>query len=292
MNYELIIKDIIKEGIIDIKLVSETSNKVYKVKTEFEVLYVKFYEENSSHIDNELKVYDLVDNKYLKEVYYKSFNPKIAVFKELIGKTIDELEKEELELNSDRIVSNVCDYFSIISKNKTNGYGLLDENLNGKYDNFFEFLKERQKETSLALSDYKDLNCLSDIILEKYKDIIIADNSLVPIDTNLKNIMLLEDGSIKFIDPGEMISAHILMGYGDFVAHTYKTILYDKLMEKLNLNSDEEKLIRIYAIFSSLNILAFLKKNGVNDLEKIIPYGNNYTFYELIQEHVKYLELN
>ena len=32
--------------------------------------------------------------------------------------------------------------------------------------------------------------------------------------------------------------------------------LYDKLIKKLNLSDNEQKLLRIYAIFSSLNILA------------------------------------
>ena len=107
----------------------------------------------------------------------------------------------------------------------------------------------------------------------------------------MKNIMILNDGSIKFIDPGEMISAPILMGYGDFVAHTYKTILYEKLIQSLKLDDKELKLLRIYAICSSLNILAFLKNNGVNELNKVIPYGNKYTFYELINDHLKFLDL-
>lgn len=292
MNYELMIKNILKEKFVNANLISNTNNKVYKVTTSNgEILYAKFYKGNSSHIDNELKVYDLIDNKYLKEIYYKSSNPKMAIFKELVGKTIDELTKEELENNSNKIISSVCDYFNSIGKNKCNGYGILDENLNGKYDNFHNFLKTRQQETSLILNEYKELNNLFNLIYEKYQNIIDEDNSLVPIDTNLKNIMILIDGSIKFIDPGEMISGPILMGYGDFVAHVYKTTLYDKLIERLKLDTNQEKLLRIYAILSSLNILAFLKENGVNELNKVIPFGNKYTFYELINEHLKYLDL-
>lgn len=292
MSYIKKIKEILQGRFISAELISETSNKVYKVKTnDGETLYAKFYEGNSSHIDNELKVYDLIDNKYLKELYYKSSNPKMAIFKELIGKTVDELTPEELENHSDKIVSSVCDYFNSIGKNKTNGYGLLDENLNGKYDGFYDFIKARQYETSHTLVEYKELSDLFDLIYDNYKDIMIPDNSLVPIDTNLKNIMILETGELKFSDPGEMISGPILMGYGDFVAHAYKTPLYDKLIEKLELDDNQEKLLRIYAIFSSLNILAFLKRIGVNELDKVIPFGNTYTFYELISEHLKSLGL-
>ena len=150
---------------------------------------------------------------------------------------------------------------------------------------------KRQNETSIELKDYPKLSNIFNLMFAKYKNIIKSDNSLVPIDTNLKNIMLLDDGTVKFIDPGEMISGPILMGYGDFVAHTYKTKLYDDLIERLSLTEEEMKLIRIYAICSSLNILAFLHKLGVTNLEEVIPYGNKYTFFELIKEHLKYLDI-
>jgi len=292
MNYKLIIKEILKEKFKEMKLISETSNKVYKITTQDnENLYAKFYQNNSSHIDNELKVYDLIDNKYLKEIYYQSERPKMAIFKELVGKTIDELTEEELQMHSNQIISSVYDYFNSIKEHKTQGYGILDQNLFGKYEDFHEFLKIRQNETANILKEYEELNCIFDLIYEKYKSLIQPDNSLVPIDTNLKNIMVLTDGTIKFCDPGEMISAPILMGYGDFVAHIYKTPLYEKLLNKLKLTTNEEKLLRIYAVFSSLNILAFLKKNKVNELKNIIPFGNTHTFYYLINEHLQNLKI-
>lgn len=161
--------------------------------------------------------------------------------------------------------------------------------MQGTKNTFEEFIYERQNDTATILKDYPYLNCLFNVIYDEYKDIMVGSNTLVPIDTNLKNVMLLKDGMIKFIDPGELISGPILMGYGDFTAHTYKTILYDKLMNKLSLSKTEEQLLRIYAIFSSLNILAFLHKLGVKELNKVIPYGNTYTFYQLISEHLEYL---
>ena len=57
----------------------------------------------------------------------------------------------------------------------------------------------------------------------------------------------------------------------------------------LSLSEDDLKRLRIYAIFSSLNILAFLKKLGVDDLQSVIPYGNKYSFYSLIEEHLREL---
>lgn len=285
--------DIINKTLNDveeIKLVSKTSNIVFKVKCkQYGVVYAKFYLNKSSHIDNEVKLYDFVDNKYLKEMIIKSSD--FAIFKELKGKTVDELSESELNNNKEHIVEGLIDFFETISKKKIQGFGLLDSKLNGTSKDFKEFILKRQLSTQNELKDYPFLNNIFSKIYEKYSDLIETDNSLVPIDTNMKNIMLTEQNEIKFIAPGELISAPILMGYGDFVAHTYKTELYNCLIEKLKLNEEDEKRLRIYAIFSSLNVLAFIKRAGGNELDKVIPYGNKFTFYDLIKEHLEKLEI-
>lgn len=291
-KYKKIINVVLNNEVEDISFISNTSNMVFRVvKKDKEVLYAKFYMNNSSHIDHELELYNLVDNKYLKELVYSSYKYNLAIYKELKGKTVYELTDEEKELYSDKIVESLMDFFNQISNIKTKGYGLLNEKMEGMNRDFKEFIISRQTDTSNNLKAYSYLSGIFKTIYDEYEDIIIGSNTLAPIDTNMQNIMILKDGTIKFIDPGELISAPILMGYGDFVAHTYKTVLYDKLISKLNLNSTDEKLLRIYAIFSSLNILSFLYKNGVKDLESVIPYGNKYTFSELITEHMKKLNL-
>ena len=290
-KYIKIIKDNLNPK--DIELVSQTSNLVFKViTTDNNTLYVKFYLNKSSHIDHELDLYSFLDNKYLKEVVKSSNEPKYAIFKELNGRTIDELNKEELLKYKDLIIDSVIYFYETISKNKVNNYGLLNNDLKGTSNSFHEFIYNRQISTQNILKDYPVLNNAFSLIYDKYKDLIKEDNSLVPIDTNAKNIMITNDNKIKFIDPGELISGPKLMGYGDFVAHTYKTELYDTLINKLNLDKDDLKRLRIYAIFSSLNILAFLKNIGVDDLTHVIPYGNKYSFYELISDHLDKLDIN
>ena len=287
-DYTKIIKN--KIDTKNIELVSKSNNLVYKViDKNNDVLYFKFYLNNSSHIDHELYLYDVLDHKYLKELIFSSNKPKYAIFKELKGRTLDQLTKEELRSFKEQIIDSVIYFYETISKNKINNYGLLDNNMNGTSKSFKDFIIKRQTDTENILKDYPVLNNTFTSIYNKYKELIVEDNSLVPIDTNAKNIMITDDNKIKFIDPGELISGPILMGYGDFVAHTYKTELYNSLIDKLNLSKDDLKRLRIYAIFSSLNILAFLKKLGVDDLTNVIPYGNTYTFYDLINDHLEQL---
>lgn len=277
----------------NIELVSQTSNIVFKAKTKsYGTVYIKFYLRNSSHIDHELYIYEILENEYLKELIITSNEPQVAIFKELKGKTLDALSLEELKQYKERIIASVIHFYESIGRCKTNYYGILDENRHGTSFNFWNFINQRQLETQHILQGYSILDDVYTIIIDQYKDLLIGDNSLVPIDTNAKNIMLTEQGEIKFIDPGELISGPILMGYGDFVAHIYKTELYDCLIDKLNLSKDDEKRLHIYAIFSSLNILAFLKKMGVTDLKKVVPFGNKYTFYDLIKEHLKALDID
>lgn len=291
-EYIDLINESLDGDVKEVNLVSQTNNIVFKVKTEkYGVVYAKFYLSKSSHIDNEIHIYGLIDKKYLKEVIKLSENPKYAIFKELKGKTIDLLTPDELSEKKEQIIDSLIYFYDTIGTQKMNGYGLLDEDMNGTSKYFKEFIINRQSDTESVLKDYPILNCAFSKIFAKYKDLIIGDNSLVPIDTNAKNIMITDDGDVKFIDPGELISAPKLMGYGDFVAHIYKTELYDCLMKKLNLSKDDEKILRIYAIFSSLNVLAFLKSNGVEELSNIIPYGNKYTFFELIKKHLETLGL-
>ncbi len=292
MDYELFLRENLK-NIKDISRISEATNIVYKITmNDNSILYAKFYLDITSHIDHEIELYKIVDNKYLKELVYSSDNPRMAIYKELKGTTLDELTNIEKEKYGDKIIDSLYNFFTDISSIHVDGYGILDSNMNGKYDSFNDFIIDRQTTTAHNLKDYPRLSKLFDLIYSKYKDIIIGDNCLTPIDTNMKNIMVCEDDEVKFIDPGQLISAPILMGYGDFVAHNYKTVLYDKLINKLNLNEDEEKLLRIYAIFSSLNTLSFLHSVGVSNLEEITSFGNPYTFCELIDEHVKKLDLD
>ena len=290
MEYEDLIREKISDA-KDISLISETNNKVYKVEKDDETLFAKFYLNRSSHIDHEMQLYGIIDNKYLKDIVCSSEEPQFTIFKELKGTTIDKLSDEAKQANAEKVVSAVIDFYSSCEQHKLEGFGLVDKDMKGESESFADFITKRQLDTQNVLKDYPIVNNAFTRIYEKYGDKLTIDNSIVPIDTNMKNIMLTEDGAVKFIDPGEIISAPILMGYGDFLAHTYKTPFGDELLKRLNLNEEQEKELRIYAVFSLMNVLAFLKNLGVDDLQSQIPYGNKITFFDLISEHLDYLSL-
>lgn len=99
--------------------------------------------------------------------------------------------------------------------------------------------------------------------------------------------MIDENGNVKIIDPGAVISAPLSMGMGEFVAHSYGTKVYDKFIEKIRASNNEIKRLSIYGILSSINIMAFLVRNNIGDINLSRPFGNPNTFFELINKHLK-----
>ena len=116
----------------------------------------------------------------------------------------------------------------------------------------------------------------------------VENPCIIPVDLNFKNIMVTDNFEIKIVDPGALVTGPLEMSYGEFCAHSYGTLIYDRF-EKLIDKSVDQKLIRIYAIFILLNILAFIVRNNIMDAKLAKPFGNSKTFLELIDEHLKFL---
>lgn len=125
-------------------------------------------------------------------------------------------------------------------------------------------------------------------LLVKYSDKFDVEKPyIIPVDLNFKNIMITNDFCVKIVDPGALVAGPLEMSYGEFCAHSYGTKVYGKF-EKLISKSVDKQLIRIYAIFMLLNILAFIVRNNIMDARLAKPFGNDKTFLELIDEHLRF----
>ena len=190
-----------------------------------------------------------------------------------------------------KYLKKLIEYFQSISSIKTNKFGNLNGNLEGNYDNFLKYLYEYQFATATTLflnEKTRHLSSLPFKLLVDHADILNDNrNCIAPIDSNFTNIIITEEKQIKIIDPGAIVSSPISMGYGELIAHSYGTIIYDKLIKNLKLDKLEIKKLSIYAILSLLNIMAFLVRNNIGEIEKNKPFGNKYTFLQLIDMHLK-----
>lgn len=297
------IEEVLKRNVSETELVSDTNNIVIRYKLDDKTYFAKFYQNKATHVDNEIMLYEELPEqgkKYLKTLTYSNFNTeeqeKFAIFEEVQGKTLAEmLENNEVsDALAEKTAASILNYFSIISQIKTRRYGNLENSLEGKYDNYLKYLYEYQFPTTETLFLDKKTRHLSSIpykLLEENAEFLDESYSCVtPVDSNFKNIMITNQGEIKIIDPGAIVSAPLNMGLGELVAHSYGTIIYDKLMEKMQATESQKRKLSIYATLSSLNIMAFLVRNKIGDIEKSKPFGNNHTFFELVEEHLKIVE--
>lgn len=300
IEYVRKIENALGKKIKDAEIVSESNNIVIKFFLNCKVYYAKFYKNKGIHVDNEVMLYNCIPEegkKYLKILTYSNFDlaeeEKFAIFEEVKGKTLAEIaEKEGIsEKLAEKVANSMWDYFNIISKVKTEKYGNLSGSLEGQYDDFLKYLYEYQFPTTETLflnPETRKISSIPYLLLEKNAELLDERYScLTPIDSNFKNIMIDEGGDVKIIDPGAVISAPLSMGMGEFVAHSYGTKVYDKFIERIQASSEEIKRLSIYGILSSTNIMAFLVRNNIGDINLSRPFGNNNTFFELIGRHLK-----
>lgn len=283
-----------------IEKITNTNNLVYKIEANGKIYFLKIYNNEAMHIDNEIMLYKIIPEKtknLLKNVVYSNYmdseEKKFAVFEEVKGDTLAKLldnNKIDDEL-ANKISLTLIDYFKVLSNIKTNKCGKLNNSLEGKYESFLKYLYEYQFPTTTTLflnKKTRHLFFLPFQLLAENADFLNENNNycITPIDSNFNNIMITKDNEIKIIDPGAIISAPIEMGFGELVCHSYGTIIYDKLIKNLGFGKLMIKKLSIYAILSLLNIMAFLVRNNIGDIEKNKPFGNKYTFFELIQMHL------
>lgn len=290
------IHTLVAEKIIDIpqkhEIVSHLNNIVVKINN----LYLKIYNGNSIIKDNELILYKEIKNtKLFKEIIYQGVvktdkRYDFALFKPIEGKTLDLIEYQDAE--AEKIAKKVHEFINYTSKISCNKFGDIDEKFEGAQNSFKEYIFEFQHKTSTTLylddSTRKYSSLAYDLLLRYEQKFNVEKPYIIPVDLNFKNIMVTDNFRIKIVDPGALIAGPLEMSYGEFCAHSYGTLIYEKFEKMMGKEVDQE-LVRIYAIFMLLNILAFIVRNNIMDAKLAKPFGNNKTFLELIDEHLKFL---
>lgn len=281
------------------ELISNQNNVVYRLIKDDIVYYVKFYTNYTMHQDNECLLYnnatyDLL--KYMKEVVCEGNegNMHYAVYKEIDGDMLCDLLHYSTEKNkiSSLVAHAFKQYTQLMYSMESVDYGFLRGSFTGSHKEFIDFLWEYQHVTTKTLlkNDVtKEYAALPYHLISQYYELLdTTQHGVVPIDNNFKNIIICGE-TVKFIDPGSIISGPIEMAYGEFVAHAYGTEVFDEFVKIMNFDNETQKRIRIYAILSCLNILAFLVRTNTNSLDKMTPFGNDKPFFEQILEHMMFL---
>jgi hypothetical protein len=277
------------------KIISTGNNIVSRLKKS----YLKIYVNGKTTIrDSELLLYKVSTNPklYKKLLHTNALNIddecfQYALFDEVTGKTLDEVTYSN-EL-AEKIAGTIFVYIKDTTQIPCSRFGEFDENFEGSHDNFMEYIFDLVHKSSTVLfkeSSTREYSILPYNLLVDNVGLFenIKDSLIIPVDFHFKNFIVTDDNRTVVIDPGALIAGPLEMAYGEFMAHAHGTLLYQNF--KKHIGNVDEKLIRIFAIFTLTNTLAHFIKYKIAEPRKAKPSGNTKTYFELIDEHRLYLQ--
>jgi len=275
------------------EVVSDANNLVSRVEDK----YLKIYTPGNSTIqDNELALMRVTKNP---ELYKKMLHDgrlsqqnggfDYALFEAIHGKTLDEVNYTPEQAAG--IAKTVYDHIQDTRQIPSTGFGDINANFEGAYDNFPEYIWDLQHKTSTTLfmePSTRKYSKLSYNLLADNADILKVEKpSIVPVDLNFKNIMVTNDGATKIIDPGALISAPPEMAYAEMMAWGEGTPLYEEF--KKHMGGADERLTRLLSTLTLSNVLAFITKHKITEPHLAKPFGSERTFFEAIDYNAEKL---
>ena len=296
---ESTIKQLLAKGIIknpQYELVSDANNLVVRVDGN----YLKIYQEGKTTVqDNELQLYKKLNRPDLfKKVLADGIVPstasglQYALYETIHGKPLDEVKYTPQDAKG--ISKSVYDFIQTTAEIPCEGFGTIDQNFNGSHETFKEFMFHFQHRTSTTLymnPSTRKYSALGYNLLVKFEKLLNFDKpSIIPVDLNMKNFLITDDGKTKVPDPGALLAGPKEMAYGEFTAHAFGTPLYEEF--KKHIGDADERLVRLFATLGLSNVLAFIVKHTDQNPETVKPFGNPNTFFSLIDEHKEFLQNN
>lgn len=288
---------------IDITAVKELSsqnNLVYLIGTDKREYVAKFYDTKGIHFDNELLLSEALPSrsrKYLKDLMWmddsrKNVDLPYAVFEKLKGRTLEETISNKGLTTEDyrKIASDILEFLEGAFSIKSEKFGYLRGSFKGSHESWMDFMIDYQIPTIKTLLTHPQTRQFAKIpfrlLSEDYQRFNTSQSEVVPIDLNMRNIMITQGGELKIVDPGAIISGNRLASFGEFMAHTFTTPLYEAMNEVAEIDKDTKETIRRFAVLSNLNVLAFIVRNGAKNLTETKPFGNPNTFFYLIDTNL------
>jgi len=294
------IKPIIESvvGKISSSLFVESNNHVYILQAESKKYLCKIYNHKGYFPDFELNVYNIIPtNPYVRKLIFSDetkniINYNFAIFEFIEGVTLDELLEQERFVKTKEVAHQVFEYINLFQKVPTKGFGILSKDLTGKHIDWFNYQLEVLIDSLHILIKkgfpYKFSKEIFRLLYKYENSLFISSPTLVPIDLNLKNLIISNNSVLKIIDIGTVISGDIFNSYGEFIAHSYGTNLGDTFLIHFSNEKDIFK-IRLYALLDDINILSFIAKHD-GDIASAKPWGNPNSFFDLITLHIEYLQ--
>jgi len=276
------------------EIVSDANNLVARVDSNFLKVYMSVG--NTILQDNELLLYQVTKQPELYKKMLASgtiqndgrfFN--YALFETIKGKTLDEVNYTQEDAS--KISKTIYDHIQNVGQIQCTGFGDINQKFEGSHASWDKYVFDIQHKISRTLSKEpatRKYSTLGHNLLVNNQDLLKCGKpSIIPVDLNFKNILVTDDNRTVIIDPGALLAGPKEMAYGDVMANSYGTKIFEEF--KKHIGDSDEDAMCLYATISLTSILAFITKIGL-DPTQAKPFGNPNTFFSLIDELVDHLK--
>jgi YcaO-like protein with predicted kinase domain len=177
------------------------------------------------------------------------------------------------------------------------GFGSLDLDLRGAHPEWDAWLADYLDRAAVGLSSLGDSDAarllgrahdaLRRFLDEEWAAFRSVTSALVPIDLNLSNFLITEEGRLLVLDLETFWGADPLLAFGEWAGHTYGTPWYESFARAWgHLPQRLRRLVRFYALLSNFDTFYYITSNALGTVESARPWGNRLRFSELIQIHI------
>ena len=276
----------------------ETNNIIYKVTVKDKAYILKVYDTLAPGKDMEPYL--------LTKIPYLTHARKMLVFDDGCGiipypyAIYPYIDGHDLHAEMNRGLSktqakayaeDIAEVVKSLARVETTGFGFVDEEIKGVENNWYNFMIRNVEHTDAEpLRKHIPCELIARVLARVRKDMPRrVKSTLIPWDLNSHNF-LIEHGKLKMIDLGAVAAGDRLFPVGEFMAHYYKTPLWEPFIRCFHLSKEQMRAVRVYALICDFGVLRAAITLANDPAKTAMPWGNKHTFLELIELHLQALE--
>lgn len=288
-----------------LEVITESRNYVYSVSSvasrDYIVKIMDSQQENPFG-NVEFHAYDwLKDTVVIPKCFYKGQLDgrfQYVILQYIAGRTLlDSLPS----MNQDElydVMGQAINFIKSCAKVKTNGFGQLDSNRNGRFKSYQEFVMNSLEEQQSLLTQIKEdekKQLLEPFVFKLVQYFThhplphVDDSHMVPLDANPANFILANNNQLVAIDLELFVGGDLMLALGAWMTNWYHMDAFVMFLNQWGPIFNM-KLAFGFAVLRTLNILLHLAIHTDLNLATVQPFGSPFKFYELIQIFIQNLQ--
>ncbi|MCW5323197.1 hypothetical protein D8B23_18495 [Verminephrobacter aporrectodeae subsp. tuberculatae] len=200
-----------------------------------------------------------------------------------------------------RIVAEIVRFIRDCVAINVQGYGNINAQLRGQHATWPDFLDHhldhldqsvrKIESAAVCAKMQRGFECLQRFRLGAADFLHARLPAFVPVDLNMSNFLIDADERLIALDLENFLAADPLLALGEWAGHTFGTSRYGAFLHAWGmLENLEQACVRFYALLCNMDVLTYIANNHVASVDHACPWGNPHRFFDLIEQHIEWLE--